>query len=44
MGEREALKEWEAMAYVYNHDDPDLSELGLIGIAPTFTAGLNRIW
>lgn len=31
-------------AYVYNHDNPDLSEMGSIGIVHTSTAGLKRIW
>ena len=39
-----ALKEGEAIAYVYNHDAPDCSEMGMIGIAPTIAAGLRRTW
>lgn len=31
-------------AYVYNHDYPDCSELGNVGIAGTVAAGLKRIW
>ena len=42
--DRQALKEGEAMAYVYNHDAPDCSEIGIIGIAPTAGAGLRRTW
>ena len=38
------MKEGEAFAYVYNHDMPDCSELGYIGIAPTIAAGLRRTW
>lgn len=38
------MKEGEAFAYVYNHDAPDDSELGYIGIAPTVAAGLRRTW
>ena len=35
---------WRQEAYVYNHDEPDYSEIGLIGIVPTTAAGLQRIW
>ena len=35
---------WRQEAYVYNHDEPDYSEIGLIGIIPTTAAGLQRIW
>ena len=38
------LKEGEALAYVYNHDMPDCSEFGYVGIAPTIAAGLRRTW
>ena len=38
------MKEGEAFAYVYNHDMPDCSEMGYIGIAPTIAAGLRRTW
>ena len=31
-------------AYVYNHDAPDCSEIGCIGIEQTPAAGLRRIW
>lgn len=31
-------------AYVYNYDDPDLSEFGSIGIEKTPAAGLRRTW
>ena len=32
------------LAYVYNADDPDCSEIGDIGIRKTLAAGLRRIW
>lgn len=32
------------LAYVYNHNDPDFSEFGDIGLAKTTAAGLRRIW
>ena len=32
------------LAYVYNHDAPECSEMGYIGIAPTAAAGLRRTW
>lgn len=42
--EREDLKNGETIAYVYNHDAPDCSELGYIGIEGTIAAGLRRTW
>ncbi len=42
--DRQALRDGEAIAYVYNHDMPDCSEIGFIGIAPTIAAGLRRTW
>lgn len=42
--EREGLKEERADAYVYNCDDPELSEFGPIGIRLTPAAGLERTW
>ena len=42
--DRELLKEGEAFAYVYNHDMPDCSEIGCIGIERTIAAGLHRTW
>lgn len=42
--EREDLKNSETIAYVFNHDMPDCSELGYIGIAGTVAAGLRRTW
>ena len=41
---REGLKEGMANAYVYNCDDPELSEFGYIGIRLTPAAGLERTW
>ena len=38
------LENREPIAYVYNHDMPDCSEFGCIGIAPTIAAGLRRTW
>lgn len=44
--DREAVKQpgEGVFAYVYNHDAPDCSELGDVGIARTPAAGLFRIW
>lgn len=42
--DRELLKHGETIAYVYNHDMPDCSEAGGIGIAPTVAGGLRRTW
>lgn len=42
--DRDGIKEKEVLAYVYNHDMPDCSEMGYIGIAPTIAAGLRRTW
>lgn len=42
--DRECLTEGETIAYVFNHDAPDCSELGHIGIAHTVAAGLRRTW
>ena len=50
------VEEWEAdrqsirnpdnglFAYVHNHDAPDCSEMGYIGVVPTVAAGLRRTW
>ena len=43
-GDRAGLKEGETVAYVYNCDDPELSEFGYIGIRLTPAAGLERTW
>ena len=37
-------QEGEVLAYVYNHDAPDRSELGYIGVERTPAAGLRRVW
>lgn len=42
--DREDLKQKEPLCYVYNHDMPDCSEFGCIGVAPTAAAGLCRTW
>ncbi len=42
--DRQDLLDGEPLAYVYNHDMPDCSELGRIGIKKTPDAGLRRIW
>lgn len=34
----------EMMAYVFNHDMPDCSEMGYIGVNRTLAAGLRRTW
>lgn len=38
------IESWMHVAYVYNHDVPAFSESGIIGIAPTVGAGLQRTW
>ena len=42
--DRDNLKEMEPVAFVYNHDMPDCSEFGCIGIRLSAAAGLLRIW
>lgn len=42
--DRDDMKHDQQVAYVYNHDAPDCSEMGAIGIAPTAAAGLCRTW
>lgn len=42
--DRDGLKGMEPLAYVYNHDMPDCSEFGCIGIELSTAAGLLRIW
>lgn len=42
--ERDSLANNETVAYVYNHDDPEMSEMGYIGIMLTPAAGLARTW
>lgn len=40
----EDIKQMQAYAYVYNHDAPDCSEVGMIGMSRTVAAGIKRIW
>ena len=40
----DGLKGMGPLAYVYNHDMPDCSEFGCIGIELSAAAGLLRIW
>ena len=42
--DREDLKNCEPLCYVYNHDMPDCSEFGCVGIEKTCAAGLCRTW
>ena len=42
--DRAGLKRQEALAYVYNYDDPICSELGYIGFKRTIAAGLAQTW
>lgn len=42
--DRDGLERQEALAYVYNHDDPICSELGYIGFKRTIAAGLLQTW
>lgn len=42
--DREDIKEGQQICYVFNHDMPDCSEFGSIGIARTPAAGLRRTW
>ncbi len=42
--DREYIKDMTPMSYVVNHDAPDCSEFGSIGVARTIAAGLKRIW
>ena len=42
--DRAGLKEGETVAYVYNCDDPELSEFGYIRIRLTPAPGLERTW
>lgn len=42
--DNQLLKENAVYAYVYNHDMPDCSEIGSIGVKLTPAAGLARIW
>lgn len=42
--DRADLKTGTTVVYVYNCDDPELSEFGYIGIRLTPAAGLERTW
>ena len=42
--DRQYLKDKETMAYVYNHDDPEFSEIGFIGFEINFDGRLIRTW
>lgn len=38
------IEQGQQLAYVFNHDMPDCSEFGHIGVELTLAAGLRRIW
>ena len=42
--DHEDIKNGQQLCYVYNHDAPECSEFGLIGIKRTPAAGLARTW
>lgn len=42
--DRHDLETGEPLVYVHNHDMPDCSEFGCIGIELTCAAGLSRTW
>lgn len=42
--DHEDQKEWQQLAYVINHQMPDCSEFGSIGLKRTIAAGLKRVW
>lgn len=42
--DREDLENKEPLVYVYNHDMPDCSEFGRIGVRCSIAAGLLREW
>lgn len=42
--DQDDMKRDQQVAYVYNHDAPDCSEIGAIGIEGTPAAGLRRTW
>lgn len=42
--DRARLNQGETCAYVYNHDMPDCSESGFIGIETTIAGSLCRTW
>lgn len=42
--DRDDMAHNQQVAYVYNHDAPECSEMGAVGIARTCAAGLRRTW
>lgn len=42
--DHEDQKELKQLAYVINHQMPDCSEFGSIGLKRTIAAGLKRVW
>lgn len=42
--DREDIGQGQVLAYCFNYDMPDCSEIGSIGVAPTPAAGLRRTW
>lgn len=42
--DRNDIQHGQALAWVYNHDEPDFSEFGSIGIKLASAAGLVRTW
>ncbi len=42
--DRQDVKDMEVIAYVYNRDDPELSEVGYIGVERALRDGLKRVW
>ncbi len=42
--DHEAIEDGRQLVYVLNHDMPDCSEFGSIGVALTPAAGLRRTW
>lgn len=42
--DRADIEDGQQLVYVYNHDAPDCSEFGSIGVQLTEAAGLRRTW
>lgn len=42
--DNEDIKNMAPLAYVYNHDMPDCSEFGCVGLEKSIAAGLLRTW
>lgn len=42
--DRTDIEQGQALAYCFNYDMPDCSEMGAIGIERTVAAGLKRTW